>query len=96
MEDGLVEEKVKIESGLKKFHAHECRLREITDSMKRSNVRITGIPQGVEKKRGLEKIFEQTVAENFPDLAKKQAFVSKRQRRPLPRSMTTDLQHITS
>ena len=45
-EDGLVEEKTKIEAGLKKFHDRECRLREITDSMKHSNVRIIGIPEG--------------------------------------------------
>ena len=64
LEDGLVEEKTKIEAGLKKIHAHECRLREITDSMKRSNCRIIGIPEGVEKNRGLEEIFEQIVAEN--------------------------------
>ena len=51
LEDGLVEEKTKIEAGLKKIHAHECRLWEITDSMKRSNVRIIGIPEGVEKNR---------------------------------------------
>lgn len=70
LEDGLVEEKTKIEAGLKKIHAHECRLREITDSMKRSNVRIIGIPEGVEKNRGLEEIFEQIVAENFPNLAR--------------------------
>ena len=62
LHDGL-EEKPKIEAGLKKIHAHECRLREITDSMKRSNVRIIGIPEGVEKNRGLEKIFEQIAAE---------------------------------
>ena len=34
LEDGLVEDKAKVESGLKKIHAQECRLREITDSMK--------------------------------------------------------------
>ena len=38
--------------------------------MKRSNVRIIGIPEGVEKERGLEEISEQIVAENFPNLAK--------------------------
>ena len=38
--------------------------------MKRSNVRIIGIPEGVEKNRGPEEIFEQIVAENFPNLAK--------------------------
>ena len=49
LEDGLVEEKAKIESGLKKIHAQECWLREITDSMKHSNVRMIGIPEGVKK-----------------------------------------------
>ena len=38
--------------------------------MKQSNVRIIGIPEGVEKNRGLEEIFEQIVAENFPNLAR--------------------------
>ena len=70
LEDGLVEDKAKIESGLKKIHAHECRLREITDSMKRCNVRIISIPEGVEKNRDLEEIFEQIVDENFPNLTK--------------------------
>ena len=40
------------------------KLQKITDSMKRSNIRIIGIPEGVEKERGLEEIFEQIVAEN--------------------------------
>ena len=70
LEDGLVEEKTKIESGLKKIHTQEGRLREITDSMKRSYVRIIGIPEGLEKNKGLEERFEQIVAENFPDLAR--------------------------
>ena len=74
LEDGMVEEKVKMETWLKKIQSQECRLREITDSMKCSNVRIIGIPEGVEKERGLfetfEEIFEQIVAENFPNLAK--------------------------
>ena len=70
LEDGLVEEKTKIDSGLKKIHTQECRLREITDSMKRSNVRIISIPEGVEKNRGLEEIFEQIVPENVPNLAR--------------------------
>ena len=49
LEDGLVEEKAKTETGLKKIRSQECRLLEITDSMKCSNVRIIGIPEGVEK-----------------------------------------------
>ena len=38
--------------------------------MKQSNVRIVGIPEGVEKNRDLEEIFEKIVPENFPNLAK--------------------------
>ena len=38
--------------------------------MKHSNVRIIGIPRGVEKERGIEEIFEQIAAENFPNLAR--------------------------
>ena len=95
LEDGLVKEKTKIEAGLRKIHAHKCRLWEITDSMKCSNVRFIGIPKGVEKERGLEEIFEQIIAENFPNLQRKQAFLSKRQKGPLPRSMRTDQHHVT-
>ena len=66
----MVEEKAKTETWLKKIQSQECRLREITDSMKCSNVRIIGIPEGVEKNRGLEEIFEQIAVEKFPNLAK--------------------------
>ena len=96
LEDGLREEKAKIESGLKKIQTQECRLREITNSMKRSNVRLIGIPEGAEKERGLEEIFEQIVAENFPKLARETTFVSKRQRGPLPSSIMTNLCHVMS
>ena len=66
----MVEEKVKMEIWLKKIQSQECRLWEITDSMKCSNVRIIGIPKGVEKERGLQEIFEQIVPENFPNLVR--------------------------
>ena len=50
-EDGMLEEKGKTEAWLKKTQSRECRLWEITDSMKHSNIRIVGIPQRVEKER---------------------------------------------
>ena len=58
LEDGLVEEKPKSETWLKKIQSQECRLWEITDSMKHSKVRIIGIPEGVERNRDLEEISE--------------------------------------
>ena len=51
--------------------------------MKCSNVRIIGIPEGVEKERGLEEIFEQIVAGNFPNLPKEISIhVQEAQRTP--------------
>ena len=51
--------------------------------MKRSSVRIIGIPKGVEKERGLEEIFEQIIDENFPNLAKETSIhVQKAERNP--------------
>ena len=85
LEDGMVEEKVKMETWFKKIQSQEGRLWEITDSMKRSNVRITGIPEGVEKERGLEETFEQIVPENFPNLAKEASFCVQEAERTPPK-----------
>ena len=81
----MVEEKVKTETSLKKIQSQECRLQEITHSMKRSNVRIIGIPKGVEKERCLEEIFEQIVAENFSNLTKETSTHVQEAERTLPK-----------
>ena len=96
LEDGLVEENAKIECGLKKIHTQECRLWEISDSMKRSNIRIIGIPEGVEENRGLEEIFEQIVAENFPNLARETSIRVEEAERTPPSPTTTNLHHVMS
>ena len=51
LEDGLVEEKVRTETWIKKIQSQECRLWEITDSMTCSSVRIIGIPEAGENQR---------------------------------------------
>ena len=38
--------------------------------MKRPNIRITGVPEEEDKKKGHEKIFEEIIAENFPKMGK--------------------------
>ena len=53
--------------------------------MKCSNVRIIGIPQGVEKERDLEEIFEQIVAGNFPNLAKETSIHVQEAKRTPPK-----------
>ena len=44
---------------------HESRLRELSDSIKCSNICIIGVPE--EEERGL---FEEIIAENLPNLGK--------------------------
>ena len=38
--------------------------------MKRTNIQIIGVPEVEEKKKGYEKIFEDIIVENFPNMEK--------------------------
>ena len=49
---------------------NEERLRNLQDILKRSNIRIIGVPDGEEEEQQIENLFEQIVKENFPHLAK--------------------------
>ena len=49
---------------------NEERLRNLQDILKRSNIRIIGVPEGKEKEQKIENLFEQIMKENFPSLAK--------------------------
>ena len=55
LEDGVIEKKENTETWPKKIQSQDCRLREITDSMKHSNVRIIGIPKAGGRKREVYK-----------------------------------------
>jgi len=46
-------------------------LRDLWDNIKCTNIWIIGVPEEEEKKKGYEKIFEEVVVENFPNLEKK-------------------------
>ena len=52
LEDKMIEKKGTKEAWEKQIKAQEIRLREINDTMKRSNVRIIGIPETVERGKG--------------------------------------------
>ena len=45
-------------------------LRDLWDNIKCTNIRITGVPEEEEKKKGSEKIFEEIVVENFRNMGK--------------------------
>ena len=52
--------------------------------MKRSNIRIIGVPEGEQEEQKIENLFEQIMKETFPNLAKEIDFqeVQKAQRVP--------------
>ena len=45
-------------------------LRDHWDNIKRTNIRIIRVPEEEEKKKGTEKIFEEIIVENFPNMEK--------------------------
>ena len=56
---------------------------ELWDNIKCTNIRITGVPDGEEKEKGPEKIFEGITVENFPNMGKEIAIqVQEAQRVP--------------
>ena len=47
----------------------EQTLRDLWDNIK-LNIQIIGVPEEEEKKEGTEKIFEEIIVENFPNMGK--------------------------
>ena len=54
----------------KRMKRSEDSLRDLWDNIKCTNIRIIGIPEEEEKKKGTEKIFEEIIVENFPNMGK--------------------------
>ena len=48
----------------------EDSLRDLWDHIKFINIQIIGVPEEEEKKKGYEKIFEEMIVENFPNMGK--------------------------
>ena len=49
---------------------NEESLRELWDNIKRTNIHIIGVPEREEREKGTEKIFQEIIAENFPNMGK--------------------------
>ena len=48
----------------------EDSLRDLWDNIKCINIQIIGVPEEEEKKKGTEKIYEEIIVENFPNMGK--------------------------
>ena len=54
----------------KRIKINEDNLRDLQDNIKRHNIRIIGVPEEEDKKKGHEKLLEEKIVENFPKTGK--------------------------
>ena len=70
MEDRMVEITATEQDVEKRMKRNEDNLRDLRDNIKYTNIHIIGVPEGEESDKAPEKIFEEIIAENFPDMGK--------------------------
>ena len=66
----MVEITAKEQNKEKRMKGIEDNLRGLWDNTKCTNIRIIGVPEEEERKKGSEKIFEEIIVENFPNMGK--------------------------
>ena len=69
LQDKIVETTTARQNKEKKVKRIEDSLRDLWDNIKHTNIRIIGVPEE-EQKKGTEKIFEEFIVENFPNMGK--------------------------
>ena len=55
---------------VKRMKRAEDSLRDLWDHIRYTNIWIIGVPEEEEKKKGYEKLFEEIIVENFPNMEK--------------------------
>ena len=70
LEDKIVEITTAEQKKEKRMRRIEDSLRDLWNNIKCTNIRIIGIPEEEEKKKGTEKICEEIIVENFPNMRK--------------------------
>ena len=70
LEDKIVEITTTEQEKKRRMKRIEDSLRDLWDSIKCNNIRIVGVPEEEEKKKGTDKIFEEIIVENFPNVGK--------------------------
>ena len=70
LEDRIVEFTATEQNKEKRMKRNEDSLRDLWDNIKCNNSCIIGVPEGEEREKGPEKIFEEIIVENFPNMGK--------------------------
>ena len=70
LEDRMVEFTAAEQNKEKRVKRNEDILRDLWDNIKCTNIRIIGVPEGEEREKGPEKISEDIIVENFPNMGK--------------------------
>ena len=70
LEDRMVEITAAEQNREKRMKRNEDSLRDLWDNVKRNNILTRGVPEGEEREKGPEKIGEEIIVENFPNMGK--------------------------
>ena len=70
LEDKIVEITSEEQNEVKRMKRTGDSLRDLWDNIKCTNIQIIGVPEEEEQKKWYEKIFEEIIMENFPNMEK--------------------------
>ena len=70
LEDRMVEFPAAEQNEEKRVQINEDSLRDLWDNIKYKNIHIIGVPEGEEREKEPEKIFEEIIVKNFPNMGK--------------------------
>ena len=70
LEDRMVEITAEEQNKEKRMKRIEDSLRDLWDNIKHTNIQIIGVAEEEEKEKVSEKIFEEVIIENFPNMGK--------------------------
>ena len=70
LEDRMVEFTAAEQNKEKRMKRNEDNLRDLWDNIKHNNICIIGVPEGEERQKGSENIFEEIIVENSPNMGK--------------------------
>ena len=73
LEDRMVEFTAVVWNKEKRMKRNEDSQRDLWDNIKCNNIHIIRVPEGEEREKGPQKIFEEIIVKNFPNIGKERA-----------------------